>query len=111
MDTIVQPSSASSPPSERVTCVQQYEGLIFTPGIVGAFGGDTTSAPFEMRCIECGKVHEMDRPAYACTSCGNLLEIRMDRAKALEALSETKMRKRPLSVWRYGELIPIGEGA
>ncbi|HEX7392892.1 MAG TPA: threonine synthase, partial [Thermoplasmata archaeon] len=64
-----------------------------------------------MRCIECGKVHEMDRPAYACTSCGNLLEIRMDRAKALERFSETKMRKRPLSVWRYRELIPIGEGA
>lgn len=111
MDTIVQPTSASSPWPEGDMHVQQCEGLIFTPGIVDAFGGDTTSAPFEMRCIECGKVHDMDRPAYACTSCGNLLEIRMDRAKALERFSETKMRKRPLSVWRYRELIPTGDGA
>ena len=111
MDRIVQPGSARRAWPGEFRHVQQCEGLIFTPAIVGAFGGDTTSDPFEMRCIECGKVHTQNRAAYACTSCGNLLELRMDRAKALERMSEAKMQKRPLSVWRYKELIPVGEGA
>lgn len=64
--------------------------------------------PFEMRCIECGKVHDMDRPAYACSSCGNLLEIRLDRSAARARLSKSDFKKRPISVWKYRELIPVG---
>lgn len=64
-------------------------------------------APFEMRCIECGKTHEMSRPAYACTSCGNLLEIKVDEKAALERLSRSDFRERPLSVWKYRELIAV----
>jgi len=67
--------------------------------------------PFQMRCIECGKAHDMTRPAYACSSCGNLLEVRMDLKAAKERLSKSGFRKRPLSVWRYRELIPVGKGA
>ena len=40
---------------------------------------------FEMRCIECGRAHDMSRPAYACSSCGNLLEIRPDLDHARKA--------------------------
>src|SRR4030067_739409 len=47
-----------------------------------------------MRCIECGKVHDMGRPVYACSSCGNLLEIRMDRAEALKRISKNDIKKR-----------------
>ena len=65
-------------------------------------------APFEMRCIECGRTHDMSRPAYACNSCGNLLEIKVDEASAKERLSKSDFRKRPLSVWKYKELIPVG---
>jgi threonine synthase len=61
-----------------------------------------------MRCIECGRVHDMSRPAYACTSCGNLLEIKIDEKAALERLSGSDYKKRPLSVWKYRELIPVG---
>ena len=67
--------------------------------------------PFQMRCIECGKPHDMDRPAYACSSCGNLLEVRMDLKSAKQRLSKSGFRKRPLSVWRYRELIPVGKDA
>lgn len=63
--------------------------------------------PFEMRCIECARVHDMTRPAYVCSSCGNLLEITMDRAAALERTSQINMMARPISVWRYRELIPV----
>jgi len=67
--------------------------------------------PFEMRCIECARVHDMTRPAYVCSSCGNLLEITMDRAAALERISKINMKARPISVWRYRELIPVGNSS
>lgn len=60
-----------------------------------------------MRCIECGKTHDMRKPAYACTSCGNLLEIEMDVEQAAERLEHDEFKKRPISVWRYRELLPV----
>ena len=64
-------------------------------------------APYVMRCIECGRTHDMGRPAYACSSCGNLLEIEMDAGEAAERLRKSGFEKRPISVWRYRELIPV----
>lgn len=66
-------------------------------------------APYEMRCIECGKAHDMGKPSYACSSCGNLLEIRMNPAEAAERLDKSDFTKRPISVWKYRELLPIGQ--
>ena len=68
-------------------------------------------ASFEMRCIECGREHDIGKPSYACSTCGNLLELRLDRAGAERRLSKSDLGKRPLSVWRYRELIPVGEKA
>lgn len=68
-------------------------------------------AHFEMRCIGCGRAYDMAVPAYSCTSCGNLLEISMDVPSAQRRLSEGDMAGRPLSVWRYRELLPVGVGA
>ncbi len=65
-------------------------------------------APFDMRCIECGKVHEMTKPIYACSSCGNLLEIAVDIPSVQRRLSGNEWRARPLSVWKYRELLPFG---
>jgi len=76
--------------------------------IAVAPAGEAIVAQFEMRCIECGRTHDMSKPAYACTSCGNLLEIKVDEKAALERLSRSDFKKRPLSVWKYRELIPIG---
>jgi len=64
-------------------------------------------APYTMRCIECGKTHDMGKPAYACSSCGNLLEIEMDTAEAAERIEKSDFQERPISVWRYRELIPV----
>lgn len=64
-----------------------------------------------MRCIECGKVHDMTVPAYACTSCNNLLEITMDIPSAQQRLSDSDWASRPLSVWKYRELLPIASDA
>ena len=89
--------------------VQMCEGLIFPLIIVGAPRGEGAMEPFEMRCIECGKIHDMDRPTYACSSCGNLLEVRLDVSSAKGRLQEADFKKRPLSVWRYREAIPVDE--
>ena len=64
-------------------------------------------APYEMRCIECGRSHDMDRPVYACSSCGNLLEIQMDAGEAAKRLERSDYSKRPISVWKYRDLLPI----
>ncbi len=66
---------------------------------------------FEMKCIECGRVHDMSRPIYACDSCGNLLEIIVDIDSARERLSKTNLASRKLSVWKYRELLPVAENA
>jgi len=65
-------------------------------------------ASFEMTCIECGKAHDMAEPTYACSSCGSLLEVSMDIPSAQRRLSECGWEARPLSVWRYRELLPVG---
>lgn len=62
---------------------------------------------FELKCIECGKSHDMSRPAYACSKCGNLLEVRLDIEISKERLAKAKHFNRPVSVWRYRELIPV----
>jgi threonine synthase len=62
---------------------------------------------FELRCIECGRPSEMDRPSYACPKCGNLLEVKLDLVRSKEMLAKAGHLKRPLSVWRYRELIPV----
>ena len=67
-------------------------------------------APFEMRCIACGKEHDMAAALYACSSCGNLLEAVMDVPSAQQRLSSSDWRSRPLSVWKYRELMPFGPG-
>lgn len=61
--------------------------------------------------MECGMVHDMTRPAYACSSCGNLLEVSMDIPSARRRLDSCAWAERPLSVWRYRELIPLGDSA
>jgi threonine synthase len=68
-------------------------------------------APFEMRCIGCGAAHDMAVPAYACASCGDLLEISMDTPSAQRRLSESPMADKPLSVWRYRDLLPVDRAA
>jgi threonine synthase len=66
---------------------------------------------FELRCIECGQVHDMEKPAYACAKCGNLLEVVLDPEVSKERLAKASHLSRPASVWRYRELIPIKNGS
>ncbi len=58
-----------------------------------------------VRCFVCGK--EVDDPfADHCPHCGGGLSVEMDLTAAAEVGLEA-MRKRPLGVWRYHELLPV----
>ncbi|MEM4276013.1 MAG: threonine synthase [Thermoplasmata archaeon] len=64
---------------------------------------------YELRCIECGRRYEDSRPIYSCAACGNLLEVKLDIESSREALATAGHLSRPLGVWRYRELIPVGK--
>ncbi|UCE45494.1 MAG: threonine synthase [Methanobacteriota archaeon] len=66
---------------------------------------------YEVRCIDCGASHDPSRPAYACSSCGNLLEAQIDVEEAAENLAEGGYDERALSVWRYREAIPVDDSS
>ncbi len=60
---------------------------------------------YDLVCIKCGAKYPADAVIYNCPKCGHLLEVKY-------SLSDINVRKedwqkRPLSVWRYKELLPV----
>lgn len=60
-----------------------------------------------IQCIECGAKYPPDEVIYNCKKCGNILEVQYDLKEVSEKLKASDWKERPLSVWRYGELLPI----
>ncbi|MCQ8894393.1 MAG: threonine synthase [Methanolinea sp.] len=60
---------------------------------------------FRLVCVRCAKAYPPDEIIYHCTRCGHLLAVEYD----LDAVTITRSawEKRPLSVWRYRELLPV----
>jgi threonine synthase len=60
---------------------------------------------YHLACIHCGAEYPPDAVIYTCRRCGHLLEVRYP----LEAIriDRNEWQKRPLSVWRYRELLPV----
>ena len=56
-------------------------------------------------CVNCGAVYQADEILYNCTKCGHLLEVRYNLDEV--TVSQKAWQKRPLSVWRYRELLPV----
>jgi len=56
-------------------------------------------------CVNCGAAYPADEILYNCTKCGHLLAVQYN----LDEIAVTKKvwEKRPLSVWRYRELLPV----
>ncbi len=59
------------------------------------------------QCINCGSTYSIDEIIYVCRRCHDLLEVKYDFAEAKENMEKNNWSKRPLSVWRYTELMPI----
>jgi threonine synthase len=60
---------------------------------------------YRLKCVSCGAEYPADEILYNCSKCGHLLAVRYD----LSSLDITKKTwdSRPLSVWRYRELLPV----
>jgi len=59
-----------------------------------------------LECMDCGAKYSPQEIVYTCRKCNGLLDAKYDYAKIPKNLND-KWLKRPLSVWRYRELLPI----
>ena len=60
---------------------------------------------YRLVCINCQAEYSADEILYRCPKCDHLLKVSYD----LDAMTFTRKdwEKRPLSVWRYRELLPV----
>ena len=74
------------------------------------------SALTHLECSACGKIHSQDKLQNLCTACGKPLLARYDLARAATTLTRQALAARPLTMWRYAEVLPgaepvsLGEG-
>jgi len=62
-------------------------------------------------CINCGTRYPTDEIIYFCRKCGDILEIKLDYDLTKDVLKKSGWRKKPLSVWRYTDLMPINDAS
>ena len=63
----------------------------------------------DLVCVQCGKAYR-EGQADTCPVCGadeGILDVRFDLASAGQALTRESLASRPLSIWRYRELLPV----
>ena len=60
---------------------------------------------YHLACIHCGARYPPDAVIYTCKRCGHLLEVRYPLGEM--RIDRKEWKKRPLSVWRYRELLPV----
>jgi threonine synthase len=60
---------------------------------------------YHLECVNCGATYPADEILYNCTKCGHLLAVKypLDEINVTRAVWD----KRPISVWRYKELLPV----
>ena len=61
---------------------------------------------FSLSCIGCNSIFSITELIYECPKCGDLLEVLIDYRRIKAKLSKSGWRKRPISVWKYFELLP-----
>jgi len=64
-----------------------------------------------IECIGCGAHYSSSEILYVCKSCGDLLEVRYDYDSLRESIDASLWKERPLSVWRYEELLPLNRAS
>ena len=60
------------------------------------------------KCVKCGKTYAATPNLTNCT-CGGILDIVYDYDYIKTALTKEKLAARPLTMWRYRELLPVEE--
>jgi threonine synthase len=59
-----------------------------------------------LKCRECGREYPVD-PIYVCEFCFGPLEVAYDYRSIGQAITRKNIEKRPQTLWRYRELLPI----
>ena len=60
---------------------------------------------YRLVCVHCGAEYPPDAIVYNCEKCGHLLAVKYDLDKI--TVSHDELQKRPISVWRYKEFLPV----
>lgn len=60
---------------------------------------------YRLTCVHCGRTYPHDEIIYTCRSCGHLLFVEYDLGSL--GIRREDWDRRPLSVWRYRELLPV----
>jgi threonine synthase len=61
-----------------------------------------------LRCFACDRSHGRDELRSVCEACGMPLRVDYDLSQPLDRVGQAG---RPSSLWRYREILPVGEGA
>ena len=59
-----------------------------------------------LKCRECGREYAID-PIYVCEFCFGPLEVAYDYTEIQRSLTRKKIEERPMTLWRYRELLPV----
>jgi threonine synthase len=59
-----------------------------------------------LKCRECGREYAVE-PIYVCEFCFGPLEVAYDYALIENSLTRKKIEERPMTLWRYRELLPV----
>lgn len=60
-----------------------------------------------LECIGCKKRYSSNEVIYRCRYCSDLVDVKYDYDKIKENTDEDLWLNRPISVWRYQEILPI----
>ena len=60
---------------------------------------------YHLVCVHCGAMYPADEIIYNCKKCGHLLAVKYPLDEI--TVNKAAWDKRPLSVWRYRELLPV----
>ena len=60
---------------------------------------------YRLVCVHCGAEYPPDAIVYNCEKCGHLLAVKYDLDEI--TVSHEELQKRPISVWRYKEFLPV----
>jgi threonine synthase len=58
-------------------------------------------------CVKCGVAYPPDRDLLLCPACDNVLEAQYDYARLARDLDREALWRRPHTVWRWLELLPV----
>ncbi len=63
----------------------------------------------DLECARCGQSHDASRPQNLCRACASPLLARYDLKAISQAVSPSALQRRPWSMWRYQEFLPLDE--